>query len=393
MPVNEYDVVVVGGGPGGAVAAYTLAQKSLKVALLEKEKLPRYKACGGVVAPHAEKLLDFSIEPMIERRVNKMNITVDFKSPFVSEAPRPFANMVMRDKFDNFLVEAAAQAGAGIYQQSPLTGLQPTSSGYTLQTPKLELKTRYLIGADGANGVTRKLVGAPRFKRLSVALEWEIQSSAERLQAWHDIVAIDFGTLRSGYAWVFPKAHNFSVGVVAPRSLAKQLTAYCEATLEHYKDAIGSTPPYIKAGHHLPIRVPGENIVFGRTLLVGDAAGLIDATVGEGIYYAMYSGLLAAETILEAVQLGDDRLMTYQRKVDQLIQPDLQVSKSLLYILDWAPHFWVPRLLKQSSSFWKYFCRIYTGEESFQDLPKKLWPIGGLLYSAFARDDLKLYNS
>src|SRR5262249_53957933 len=135
------------------------------------------------------------------------------------------------------------------------------------------------------------------------------------------------------------------------------------------------------------------NIVFGRALLVGDAAGLIDPTVGEGIYYAMHSGQLAAETILEAIPLGDDQLVTYQRKVDQLIQPELQVSKALLYILDWAPHFWIPFLMKQSSSFWKYFCRIYTGEKSFQDLPKKLWPFGGLLYSAFARDDLKLYNT
>ena len=60
------------------------------------------------------------------------------------------------------------------------------------------------------------------------------------------------------------------------KSLAKQLTAYCEATLAHYKNAIGDAKPYIKAGHHLPMRVPDEHIVFGRTLLVGDAAGLID---------------------------------------------------------------------------------------------------------------------
>jgi flavin-dependent dehydrogenase len=311
----------------------------------------------------------------------------------VSEAPQPFANMVMRDKFDNYLLEVAARAGATIYQQSPLVGLQATPSGYTLKMPKIELKTKYLVGADGANGVTRKLVGAPRFKRLSVALEWEISSSAERLEDWCDIVAIDLGSLRSGYAWVFPKAENFSVGVVAPKSLAKQLMTYCEATLDHYKDAIGHAKPYIKAGHYLPIRVPDEKVVFGRTLLVGDAAGLIDPAVGEGIYYAIRSGQLAAETILEAAQLGDDQLVNYQTKVDQVIQPELQVSKALLYILDWAPQFWVPRMLKQSSSFWKYFYRIYSGERSFQDLPKNLGPFGGLFYSVFARDDVKLYNN
>jgi geranylgeranyl reductase family protein len=389
MSINKYDVVVVGGGPGGAIAAYRLAQKSLKVALLEKEKLPRYKACGGVVAPHVNKLLDFSIDSMVERRATKMKITVKFKSPFVSEAPQSFANMVMRDKFDNYLLEVAAQAGVTVYPQSQLVSLQATPEGYTVTTPKLEIKTQYLVGADGANGVTRKLVGAPRFKRLSVALDWEIRSSAESLQNWRDTVAVDFGTLRSGYAWVFPKSENFSIGVVAPQYLAKQLRTYCEAMLEHYKDAVGQAKPYIEAGHHLPIRVPGEKIVLGHTLLVGDAAGLIDPVVGEGIYYAIYSGQLAAETILEAAQMGDDRLVTYQRKVDRLIQPELQVSKSLLHILDWAPHFWIPRALKQSSPFWKYFYSIYTGDGSFCDLPKMLGPFGGLFYSVLARDDLK----
>jgi geranylgeranyl reductase family protein len=390
MAINKYDVVVVGGGPGGAIAAYRLAQKSLKVALLEKEKLPRYKACGGVVAPHADKVLDFSIDSMIERRVTKMKISVNFKSQFVSEAPQPFANLVMRDKFDQYLLDVAARTGVTVYPQSPLVSLQATPTGYTVATPKLEINTQYLVGADGANSVTRKLVGAPGFKRLAVALEWEIRSSAESLQDWRETVAVDFGTLRSGYAWVFPKSENFSIGVVGPKSLAKQLRAYCEAMLEHYQDAIGPAKPYIMAGHHLPMRAPGEKIVFGRTLLVGDAAGLIDPLVGEGIYYAMYSGQLAAETILEAAQMNDDRLVTYQQKVDRLIQPELQVSKSLLYILDWAPHFWIPRALKQSSPIWKYFYSIYTGEGSFCDLPKKLGPFGGLLYSVLARDDLKV---
>lgn len=390
MPSAKYDVVVVGGGPAGALAAYELAKKSLKVALLEKEALPRYKACGGVVAPHVDKLIDFSIEPAIERRVTKMRVTVNLASPFVSEAPRPFAYMVMRDTFDNHLLEVAQKAGATLYQQSPLASLEKTLSGYTVKTPKLKLEAKYLVGADGANSFTRKLVGAPRHKRLSVALEWEIKSSPDRLEEWRDTLALDFGHLASGYAWVFPKAENFSIGVVGPKSIAQQLAAYCTATLNYYQPAIGNTKPYITAGHYLPTRVPNEQIVHGRTLLVGDAAGLIEPMVGEGIYYAMQSGQLAAETILEAELLGADHLIDYQRKVDQAIQPELQVSKSLLRLLDMAPRFWVPQLLNQSNPFWKYFYRIFTGEKNYQDLPKKLWPLGRLFYTVFAREDLKI---
>ncbi len=391
MQRAHYDAVVVGGGPAGAIAAYTLARQSLKVALLEKETLPRYKACGGAVALHANELLDFPIDAVVERRISKMLITVNLKSPFTSEAPRPIAHMVMRDRFDSLLLDVAAGAGVSVYPRSPLTGLVAKGGGYTVSTPQRSFDTPYLIGADGANSMTRKLVGAPRFKRLAVALEWEIRSPAERAQRWLDTVGVDFGSLRSGYGWIFPKAEGFSVGVVAPKSLARQLRPYCQRLLCHYADAIGDADPHIKAGHHLPMRVPGEPLVFGRTLLVGDAAGLIDPVVGEGIYYALRSGQLAAETIADAARRGDDRLADYERKIDQLIQPDLQVSKSLLRMLDWAPSFWIPRALKQSSSFWKYFCSIYTGEGSFADLPKKLKPFGGLLRSTFARDDLKLY--
>src|SRR6185436_15671418 len=128
-----YDVVVVGGGPAGAIAAYELAKRSLRVALLEKQKLPRYKTCAGAVAPHVAKLLDFPLDPVIERTVHKMRITVNGKRPFVREAERPFAHMVMRDRFDAYLVGVAERAGVVVYQQAPLTGLEATTAGYLVR--------------------------------------------------------------------------------------------------------------------------------------------------------------------------------------------------------------------------------------------------------------------
>lgn len=387
-----YDVVVVGGGPAGAIAAYELAKRSLRVALLEKQKLPRYKTCAGAVAPHAAKLLDFPLEPVIERTVRKMRITVNGKRPFVREAERPFAHMVMRDRFDAYLVDMAARAGVVVHPGATLTELEPTADGYVVRTPELQLATRYLIGADGANSVTRRLVGAPRFRRVAVALEWEIAGAPESLDEWSDTVAIDLGSVKSGYGWVFPKAENFSLGVMVPRSLAKQLKTYCAATCELYRAAMGDAEPHIALGHHLPIRVPDEPIVFGRTLLVGDAAGLIDAAVGEGIYYAMHSGKLAAEAIASAVAAGDAELATYQRRVDELIQTELQASKAFLYLLDLAPRLTVPFVLRPWQRFWRYFFGIFSGERQFREVPDRLGPLAGAFLAAYARDDRPLYS-
>jgi flavin-dependent dehydrogenase len=177
---------------------------------------------------------------------------------------------------------------------------------------------------------------------------------------------------------VFPKAENFSIGAGGPKSIAKQLSTYCAATVSYYANEIGNSCPYITAGHHLPIRTRDEKIVFGRTLLVGDAAGLIEPLVGEGIYYAMHSAKLAAETIVEAIRSGDNHLPNYQLKVDQQIQPEIQISKSLLLLLDLAPRFWVPRLLEQTNPFWRFFFRIFTGEKSYQDFPSMFGPFAKL---------------
>lgn len=390
--IEAYDVVVVGGGPAGAIAAYELAKRSFRVALVEKQKLPRYKTCAGAVAPHVAKLVDFPLDPVIERTTAKMRITVNGKRPFVREAERPFAHMVMRDRFDAYLLEQAARTGVTVWEESPLTALEQTPDGYVAHTPQHTLAARYLVGADGANGATRRLVGAPRFRRLAVALEWEIAAPAESLEEWRDTVAIDVGTLASGYGWVFPKAANFSVGVMVPRPLAKRLKSYCGATRELYRTAVGDAEPHIALGHHLPIRAPDERIVFGRTLLVGDAAGLIDAAVGEGIYYAMRSGQLAAEAIAGAFELGDGALASYQRRIDELIQPELQASKAFLYLLDLAPRLSVPFVLRPWRSFWRYFFGIFSGERRFREVPDRLGRLAGPFHSTFARDDLPLYS-
>lgn len=381
MKTKTYDVVVVGGGPAGATAAYNLAKYGLHVALLEKEQIPRYKPCGGVVAPRVDSILDFSIEPIIERKVTDVKITVRLQNPFVTQSPYPFEYLVMRDKFDAFLSDKACQAGADVYSSSPLHNLSQSSDGYLLTTPTRLIKARYLIVADGANSVTRKLLEVPAFRRLSIAVEREIHGDSQLLHNWDMTIALDFGYLSSGFAWIFPKANNFSIGAGGPVSVAKELKTYVDRVTEHYSNDIGDTTPYIVSGHYLPIRTRGEKIFCDRSLFVGDAAGLIEPMAGEGIYYAIRSAQIAAETIADSIKKSREHLNEYERRIDEEIQPEIQVAKSLLYLLDLAPGYWVPRLMKPDAAFWKFFYRVFTGQKKYQDAPKKFGIFGRLFFA------------
>jgi len=108
----DYDVIVVGGGPAGSSAARFCAQAGLKTLLIEKERLPRYKVCGGCLSVKASRLLDFDLSPVIENTITGAKFTYCLKDPFFLESSEPIGFMVMRDRFDQLLGEKALAKGA-----------------------------------------------------------------------------------------------------------------------------------------------------------------------------------------------------------------------------------------------------------------------------------------
>lgn len=292
---NLYDVIVLGGGQAGGIASYYLAKAGLKVALFEKEKLPRYKTCGGGLIHKSTNLLPFSINGIIEKEFFEVMVhDYKIKKSFSVKRNLPIISMVMRENFDYNTINAAEKYGAAIFSNTKVINVFNNNNEVKVNTENASYTAKYLIGADGANGITPKTISKKRNYKRIPALECEIYLSDILLEKYSKFPRFDFGFVPFGYGWVFPKADHLSAGILSMESKVN-LNVY----LQKYFAEIGipNTAKIEKHGYFIPINAGNLPITENRLLLTGDAAGLADPLTGEGISRAILSGKISAEAI------------------------------------------------------------------------------------------------
>ena len=297
----SYDVAILGAGPAGSTAAYRLAAAGASVLLLDKATFPRDKPCGGGVTGRAARLLPFSIEPVVEDVVDRLECGLRYRHRFTRKARAPLAYMTQRKRLDHFLLRKAAEAGAEVRE------------GETADAR--ELDALIVIGADGCNGASAKQLQLADGVVHGVALEANYPYDARYARA----MVLEIAVIRGGYGWIFPKGDHVNVGVggngeEAPK-LRRELRRMCEAY------GIDPDAAQETRGYRLPLRLPGTLLARGRTAVIGDAAGLVDPFSGDGMYEAFLSAQLVADAALEVLAGQADDLGAYQTAVERRITP------------------------------------------------------------------------
>lgn len=360
-----YDVAVVGGGPAGASAAYRLARAGVKVALIEKESLPRRKICAGGVVFRARAMFDVDITPVVEAECFTASLSL-LKSGSYFEAVRdvPVISMVMRARLDQFLCEQAVQAGAEFYETFCVVSADFDDGYIALRSETGVVRARYVIAADGAGSTMARLAGWQESARLAPAIECELAVSDAVMDRFVNRAHFDFDIPANGYGWVFPKRDHLNIGL---GGFGRRQRVNLKALLHEYTNSFGVRLPADTDihGYVIPIVPRAGGFVRDRVFLVGDAAGFADPVSAEGISFSLQSGQMAADALIEGALDKVASQGLYQARLESSILPELAAGRKLAtlfyssrYVREWLMKHYGVRLTEAVAD-------VYTGKRSY----------------------------
>ena len=310
--MKSYDVIVVGGGPSGSLCAAYCAKAGLKTLLLEKTPFPREKVCGDCVNPSAWSVLERLgvAELLLEQKHATMdtvnyigagNTTLSVALPPSATYPRI---AIKRSVLDACLVKRAVELGAEFFDGIAVESVQP---GWKLETALGALQTRFLIAADGRNStIARQLNLLPASQRNRIGLQAHIHEASHRISG----VSMFFFPL--GYGGLAPvDEETINLCLVARHDRAAALRDFATHRFGLKNSVSWRALTPISRGD---ARMLCQDGLF----LVGDAARVVEPFTGEGIYYALRSGELAAQAVIQAVETNNPaRADSFYRQAHQ----------------------------------------------------------------------------
>ena len=371
-----FDCIIVGAGPAGGSAAYHLAKQGRSVLIIEKDSLPRYKPCGGGVSPSIAQWFDFDFSPAISCRTNTLRYTWNLEDPVdvTLEGQEPIW-MVRRDIFDHFLVQQAQKLGAELRDDTAVTGIEFKVDRWQVNTANGSVEAKYLIAADGAKGNMAKWLGfKDRKRRLAGALEVETTNNDVS-----NVINLEFGLVKNGYIWNFPKADGYSIGIGTFRGgesqdFKKILDGYSQGA---FGIDINNFKQY---GHPLCVWDGDQKLHTQNALLAGEAACVVDPMTAEGIRPSIFSGIKAAGAIHQALGGTSNALEKYSEEMATEWGTEMKWAQRLAGAFYQFPKVSYKAAVKRPGGS-IMMAKILAGELSYSDIAAKaIKKLGGSMF-------------
>lgn len=382
--VNSYDVIIIGAGPSGSAAGIALARAGFSVVVVDRAEFPRDKPCGGLLSAKCITLLgDLLDGSAIERsvRARSHGCRLFYGESLVTEVQDSIPiTLVSRRELDLQMRTAAECAGCEVREKSRVVEVGIRNGTVTLSSG-VEIRGRFIVAADGARSIVSRggaKKGNSRTNGMGFGLVTEIPIEQVKHDHERDKLAnapsIFFGIVPWGYGWIFPHGSVLNVGVggllssgTRYRRIIRDLidVHFCEGTADACR-VTGQVVPYGRFE-----RCPGR----ANVLMVGDAAGFVEPVTGEGIAFAVESGLVAAKAIREACRMGrpDAAGDVYNSILKRQVLKPLEHAGIARWFL--FPRLCLPlamRALRKYPELGHRYCELMAGEMSYPQYFRKM---------------------
>jgi len=358
--VKAADVAVIGLGPAGSTAAYLLAKAGFKVIGIDYQDFPRPKLCAGLLTLKTRALVnEIKVNAWQELSRNKVVVFLDKtyqvhfgdKANYLGRLKKPFA-IVERKAYDYYWWNQAKASGVEMVRDK-VVGIDFKNSLCLLKSGK-KIRAKYILGADGVMSTLRKKLAQENEVIYSPGNKFQVFC----LEGWLKRDQIKFGYFPhlffrpdlDGYIWLFPAKQGWSIGLLNKKERnGKALKRYLGQFVRNYLNVeLG-----LCAGHYLPYGDFETKPWAKNCFLLGDAAGLADPILGEGIYYAHKSGWAVAKAISQGKEQDE-----VGRIFLNLLQKDLRelklfsLTRNLIFGLGKLGNFWAMRTLFELGASW-----------------------------------------
>jgi len=379
--IKKYDVIICGGSLAGSAAGISLARRGHSVAILDRARFPRKKLCGGLLTWKSVKLLatlfgedvdSLTKAGVINHASDHYAIRTFSKTLAEGGLPFPF-HFVDRTLFDDLLLTRAYEAGAEVFQETKIVSCDPAGGIVTCENGDV-FQGDHIIGADGANSVVRGSFpdyDRERFREL-MAPTIEISLDKKDFPKAVEYPELYVGFIDAGYGWVFPNKDKVIVGICGLR----QENSNTSQLFKLFLDFLQINPEVVSDlhGHPLPYGNYLEDPVHGVTMLAGDAGGFVEPLFGEGIFFAMCTGMYAGEAVADGIERETAPGPIYTKRLHSQIMPELKGSNfmrwALFKAMKWLGPFALGWFIRSDTT---RLAEMVHGVRSYSWLTRKHW--------------------